>query len=255
MLSPLLPGSVVAAPNTPNRATETAPRSAPTGAFTLQPLPRGGQSVEVPPQHVAGLPFAVLPMARYDNSGAPLQAKSKLDVAAMTGPMVDPLMMFQQLNTQTPAPGPIAAPQRSTDNYIPWGQSTYTWYTPVFAHNPLYFEQPNLERYGIGTYRWLQPAASSAHFFTSIGLMPYKVLTQHPRESVYTLASSVQAIALPIKDDRFSVSPASAKSSSTGTPAPATSKPLARKALAQLNQAAKPMKRLGRRVQIVARWR
>ncbi|MCC6509711.1 MAG: hypothetical protein IT423_11420, partial [Pirellulaceae bacterium] len=69
----------------------------------------------------------------------------------------------------------------------PWATESYTWYTPVFSHHPVYFEQPNLERYGIGTYRVLQPAASSAHFFSSIALLPYKALTQHPCERVYTL--------------------------------------------------------------------
>ena len=65
----------------------------------------------------------------------------------------------------------------------------YTWISPVFYHKPLYFEQPNLERYGQGTYRFLQPAASSIHFFGTIPLLPYKVLTQHPCEKHYTLGN------------------------------------------------------------------
>jgi hypothetical protein len=67
-----------------------------------------------------------------------------------------------------------------------WGGADYTWVAPNFSHQPLYFEQPNLERYGHhhGIY---QPAISGAHFFSSVALLPYKVGAYRPCEEIYTL--------------------------------------------------------------------
>ncbi len=126
-------------------------------------------------------------MTKYDSSGDPISARTKLTTDAMTGPMKDPVSMFQDLKI-VPAPqGALASPVRSHQDTFAWAPDTYTWYSPVFSHRPLYFEQPNLERYGMGTRYYLQPFVSSAHFLTSAAIMPYKVLTQHPNEHVYTL--------------------------------------------------------------------
>ena len=50
---------------------------------------------------------------------------------------------------------------------------TKTWRSPNMKHRPLYFEEPNLERYG-HTHPRLQPLLSGAHFFKSVALLPYK---------------------------------------------------------------------------------
>lgn len=68
-----------------------------------------------------------------------------------------------------------------------WQGDIYCWTAPDFYHNPLYFEQVNLERYGQGTYTCLQPAASAAHFFATIPVLPYKIGGQDWNERVYTL--------------------------------------------------------------------
>ncbi len=108
--------------------------------------------------------------------------------ASMIGPLSDPLGLFSQLDI-TPVHGSLPGDVVRTSSVTqqPWGPDCYMWYTPTFYHRPLYFEQPNLERYGQGHYTVLQPFTSGAHFFTSIGLLPYKAITQHPREKVYTL--------------------------------------------------------------------
>lgn len=69
----------------------------------------------------------------------------------------------------------------------PWPAEVKTWVTPTFAYNPLYFEEVNLERYGYGPRPFFQPLASSAHFYGSILILPYKLCTQHPCEKVYPL--------------------------------------------------------------------
>jgi hypothetical protein len=63
----------------------------------------------------------------------------------------------------------------------------FTWASPVFAHRSLYFEQPNLERYGMGHRKCAQPIFSGLHFYGSVFLLPYKMLKQHPNEDSYTL--------------------------------------------------------------------
>ncbi|HVU88538.1 MAG TPA: hypothetical protein VHD36_14555 [Pirellulales bacterium] len=63
---------------------------------------------------------------------------------------------------------------------------SYYWESPAFFNQPLYFEQPNLERYGydwgIGQF-WI----SGAQFFVKIPLLPYMMVVHPPRERVYSL--------------------------------------------------------------------
>ena len=63
---------------------------------------------------------------------------------------------------------------------------SYFWTSPAFFHRPLYFEQPNLERYG---YDWglAQPFISGAQFFVKIPLLPYMMSVHCPNEPVYSL--------------------------------------------------------------------
>ena len=114
----------------------------------------------------------------------------ELDTAAMIGPMRDAVQTFSGLelkddwryyvNVVPQGPRPI-------ESGGAWPLYTYTWQSPAFYYRPLYFEQPNLERYGQGTYRVLQPAVSAAHFFGSVPLLPVKALIDHPLDPTYSL--------------------------------------------------------------------
>lgn len=64
---------------------------------------------------------------------------------------------------------------------------TYTWAAANLYHQPLYFEEVNLERYGIGPRRILQGPLSAAHFFTNIAVLPYHLGSLPPRTRVYNL--------------------------------------------------------------------
>jgi hypothetical protein len=55
------------------------------------------------------------------------------------------------------------------------------------CHNPLYFQQVQLERYGHEAGPILQPLISSAHFFLTIPLLPYKMGLNPPNECQYAL--------------------------------------------------------------------
>ena len=63
----------------------------------------------------------------------------------------------------------------------------FFWQSPAFCHRPLYFEQPNLERYGY-CHGVFQPALSAAHFFATVPILPYKMVVERPRECICTVA-------------------------------------------------------------------
>jgi hypothetical protein len=60
-----------------------------------------------------------------------------------------------------------------------------TWTSPNMLHRPLYFEEPNLERYGIHR-RW-QPVVSGTHFVLNVATLPYQIGAQCPDCCEYSL--------------------------------------------------------------------
>lgn len=79
--------------------------------------------------------------------------------------------------------GGISLQQVAVDN----SALPFTWASPAFYHRPLYFEQPNLERYGIGHRKCFQPIFSGIHFYGNVFLLPVKLMTQPPGERSSTL--------------------------------------------------------------------
>ena len=67
-----------------------------------------------------------------------------------------------------------------------WLVYAYSWEASASCHGPLYFEEPNLERYGY-THGILQPAISGIHFFGTIPLLPAKMLLESPHNCEYDL--------------------------------------------------------------------
>jgi hypothetical protein len=68
----------------------------------------------------------------------------------------------------------------------PWNLYSFWWESPAFCHQPLYFEEINVERYGY-SHGFAQPALSAAHFFGTVPVLPYLMGATPPRECVYTL--------------------------------------------------------------------
>jgi hypothetical protein len=67
-----------------------------------------------------------------------------------------------------------------------WEGISYYWDASHLVHQPLYFEDLNLERYGY-SYGCAQPFVSAARFFGRIPLLPY-AMTVHPHyKSEYAL--------------------------------------------------------------------
>jgi hypothetical protein len=63
------------------------------------------------------------------------------------------------------------------------GEVVVSWTPWTICYRPLYFEEIGLERYGCSSGIW-QPGISAAHFFTTIPLLPYKMMVRLPRSCV-----------------------------------------------------------------------
>ncbi len=67
-----------------------------------------------------------------------------------------------------------------------WAEVVFSWEAPALCHNPLYFEEANVERYGYRT-PFFQPVVSAANFFTHVPALPYLMGAERPRDCIYTL--------------------------------------------------------------------
>jgi hypothetical protein len=103
--------------------------------------------------------------------------------------------------------GPEAAEYRN------WMEFGYFWMASGFCSGPLYFEEPNLERYGY-QFGCLQPAVSAAHFFATIPMLPYKMVVHPPCECIYSLGYYRPGSCAPLQHERFHLEPAAAAAES-----------------------------------------
>lgn len=70
-----------------------------------------------------------------------------------------------------------------------WGTSDYHWNASLLNHQPLYFEDVNLERHGF-SYGYLQPIVSGAKFFATLPALPYLMTARPPLVPRYTLGET-----------------------------------------------------------------
>ena len=64
---------------------------------------------------------------------------------------------------------------------------TFHWEATDFSHQPLYFDNVPLERYGQTRSPLLQPFISGAHFFGTLPVLPYKMGIDRYKDKIYTL--------------------------------------------------------------------
>jgi hypothetical protein len=69
----------------------------------------------------------------------------------------------------------------------PWSASRLEWAAAELVHQPLYFDDEPLERYGQSVCPLVQPVCSAARFFGTLPILPYKVGLDHPYDCVSTL--------------------------------------------------------------------
>ncbi|MDO4550682.1 MAG: hypothetical protein Q4C96_05470 [Planctomycetia bacterium] len=85
---------------------------------------------------------------------------------------------------------PTFCPLSSEHDQFPVRQfagTQFTWTAPNVCHNPLYFEQPDLERYGHSAGPILQPILSGAQFILTIPALPSLVAMNPVNECQYPL--------------------------------------------------------------------
>ncbi len=84
---------------------------------------------------------------------------------------------------------PKTCPLAPDDEYFPareFAGTNFTWTASNLCHNPLYFEQPGVERYG-HTIGPLQPVLSGAQFLATIPYLPMLMAIDPPNECQYAL--------------------------------------------------------------------
>lgn len=104
--------------------------------------------------------------------------------------------LFDATAPRSEAGTPLAVPQsvvasaghRTEEQFVPlpWYRSHPPRNTFRFRHQPLYFEDPNLERCG-DSYGCLTEAVSIAHFAGRIPLLPYMMASDNPHKTVPAL--------------------------------------------------------------------
>lgn len=151
------------------------------------------------PQTASYLPLLAVedPAAGEESEEPSIQCKNSNQIEDVQqrmkrylGQLTSQAELFGNLQvTPSEAPTFMGVDQRmSTEGVIdPWNGDVYCWTTPGFYHNPLYFEQVNLERYGQGTYPALQPLVSGSQFLSTIAILPYHIGNQPWDERAYTL--------------------------------------------------------------------
>jgi HEAT repeat protein len=73
----------------------------------------------------------------------------------------------------------------------------FGWDAPAVCFRPLYFEDINLERYGIH-FGFLEIAVSTGSFAKNVLLLPYKLIVQPGYESIYTLGYERPSNCIPL---------------------------------------------------------
>jgi hypothetical protein len=157
-------------------AADTQPAE-PPGEYALavdqQSTERQGEEIPVPAPAVAG-PFK----PREDESDIDRFTRQLAEVPLDIRPTQG--VMPPDLAAREFADDVAAADPRDTHE-LPGIYCSYTPWTICFR--PLYFEEVALERYG-QKCRFIQPAVSGAHFFSSVALLPYKMRVRPPRSCV-----------------------------------------------------------------------
>ncbi|QDT97381.1 hypothetical protein [Gimesia aquarii] len=87
-----------------------------------------------------------------------------------------------------------------------WAVTTKEWEAPGLVYNPLYFEEPYLERYGYN-YGALQPFISAGRFFGRIPALPYMIGAYPIHECRYPLGYARPGDCPPYQVEKLPFSP------------------------------------------------
>lgn len=115
------------------------------------------------------------------NETRPIQQVS-IDITPPEGelPMDRAEEKFEQLPEQIQLPG----------SHRLWCGTSFYWNASLLNHQPLYFEDVNLERNGFSRGCLLQPVVSGMKFFGTLPALPYLMTADPPQETAFTLGQS-----------------------------------------------------------------
>ncbi|MEW4488982.1 hypothetical protein AB1L42_12925 [Thalassoglobus sp. JC818] len=88
-------------------------------------------------------------------------------------------VLFAEINERAHPPG-------TSRN---WSATTEYWNASLLNHQPLYFEDANLEAHGF-SHGICQPVYSGVRFFGTVPILPYLIGANPPYETVYTLGET-----------------------------------------------------------------
>jgi hypothetical protein len=124
-----------------------------------------------------GMPEPIKPISSVGTNIAPLDGRLPTDYAMTALPVQR-----------------IAAPEQVAEGA--W--TGFHWEAPGTCHNPLYFENPSLERHGYSLGP-VQPLASAAHFVGNAAILPYRMVAEPPCDCVYTLGHERPGTPTPLR--------------------------------------------------------
>ncbi|MCA9007815.1 MAG: hypothetical protein KDA70_21265 [Planctomycetaceae bacterium] len=171
--------------------------------FVLDPKPMALPSV--PPAPETG---ATLPGAKQENqkSGKPhlveLGLKPLTELTLNTKPPTGDLpsnIAGEQLE-KMPVEQVVMGTTRD------WTLTTKEWEAPAIPYNPLYFEEPYLERYGYNYGPAIQPFISAGRFFGRVPALPYMIGAYPIHECQYNLGYDRPGNCPPYQVERLPVS-------------------------------------------------
>ena len=161
--------------------------------ITLESIPKAETSA--PPQSTENSRTVnVLPLVPATQNSR-VAKKGSLNVDDMIRRPIQSVEVFSRVNSEQSSGvgAPLAPPVRNHSSdatgFYDWSPNGYCWQSPAFCYSPLYFEQPNLERYGNSKGPLFAPAWSATYFFGQIVALPIAAVRQPPHSKSCTLGN------------------------------------------------------------------
>jgi hypothetical protein len=156
--------------------------------------PPQNEPINLPAQKLIPEPLPEQSGIAMSPTGNQSKNEPTLSVEAMIGTQADPSYLLAQSNSNTSLNyGAELLPYQrgimSEEGPVDWGGKAYFWQSPAFCHKPLYFEQPNLERYGQGPGCPYNSVASASRFAGQVVTLPAAMLFTPPWSCECTLGN------------------------------------------------------------------